>query len=88
MPKKTLVKNLGWDNTGIHCNKNDPISKVFLEQELDNNYTFNDFIFDENESKLVNNIVNKSIIGEYNHMAYLKTRIKEFLYKKDLYSLS
>ncbi len=81
MPKKTLVKNTGWDNSGVHCDESSPIAKVFMEQELDMSEHFGDFVFDDAESESVNKIIDKSLIGAYDRIPYFKTRIKEVLYQ-------
>lgn len=88
MPKKTLVRNTGWDNTGLHYNdQNSPLTRLLKEQELDTreHWPSTEFIFDEEESKAVNALIDKSPIGAYETIPYLKTRIKEVLYRHGLY---
>lgn len=84
MPKTTLVKNNGWDNSGIHCAANSPIARLFIDQKLDNKDTYKEFIIDEKETNLVNKKVDKSLIGEYSKKTYIKTIIKHFLYRFDI----
>jgi len=82
MPKITLVKNNGWDNSGIHCaDSNSPIVKLFKEQEFDNKDTWEKFIINEKETNLINKRIDKSLIGQYNKKTYMKTLIKHFLYR-------
>lgn len=85
MPKITLVKNNGWDNSGIHCqDTTSPIARLFIEQELDSKDTWEEFVINENETNLVNKKVDKSLIGQYNKKTYMKTLIKHFLYRFDI----
>lgn len=82
MPKTTLVKNNGWDNSGIHCQDiNSPIARLFIEQKLDGKDTWEEFILDENETNLINEKVDKSLIGQYSKKIYIKTLVKHFLYR-------
>ena len=85
MPKTTLVKNNGWDNSGIHyADVNSPIVKLFIEQEVDNKDTWKKFIIDENETDLINKKVDKSLIGQYSKKTYIKTLIKHILCRFDI----
>lgn len=85
MPKETLVKNTGWDNSGVHCDSDNSIAKLFNEQHLSENIVWNDFYFDEIDSLKVDGELDKSLIGEYNKIDYLKVRVKEFLYRHNLF---
>lgn len=85
MPKITLVKNNGWDNSGIHCaDVNSPIARLFIEQKLDSKDTWKEFIIDENETNLINKKVDKSLIGQYSKKTYIKTLIKHILCRFDI----
>ena len=82
MPKATLVKNNGWDNSGIHCaNVKSPIARLFIGQKLDNKVAWKEFALNENETNLINEKVDKSLIGQYSKKTYIKTRIKHFLFR-------
>ncbi len=85
MPKETLVKNTGWDNSGLHCKSSALISKKFNEQKLSERKKWNDFIFDEKDSEKTDRLIDKSFIGSYNKKDYLKVRIKEVLYQHGLF---
>ena len=81
MPKETLVKNMGWDNSGIHCVAETSIAKLFNKQFLSEKVSWNSFSFDEKESMKVDKKLDKSIIGQYDKIDYLKVRLKEYLYR-------
>lgn len=85
MPKETLVKNTGWDNSGVHCAEDTPIARLFTSQTLSEKTSWNDFYFDEGESRKIDSELDKSVIGEYDKRDYLKVRVKEFLYRHNLY---
>ena len=85
MPKETLVKNMGWDNSGIHCNSSNAISELFNNQKLSKRSNWDDFSFDEIDSLKIDKRLDKSIIGEYNKADYLKVRVKEVLYRNNLF---
>lgn len=85
MPKETLVKNTGWDNSGVHCASDNSIAKLFNEQHLSENIVWNDFSFDEIDSSKIDRELDESIIGEYNKADYFKVRLKEFLYRHNLF---
>lgn len=85
MPKETLVKNKGWDNSGIHCNSRNSIAKLFNGQKLSERNKWDGFSFDEIDSLKIDKCLDKSVVGKYNKIDYLKVRLKEFLYRYNLF---
>jgi hypothetical protein len=77
MPAKSLVRNIGWDGSGIHCRGfNNDVVRRHLAQEIDTNQSFDALIgtgwefFDEN---------NKVIAREdFQRSSFIKTLVKYF----------
>ncbi|MDR9859126.1 glycosyltransferase family 2 protein [Treponema socranskii] len=84
MPKETLVKNTGWDNTGIHCAANSALAQLFIDQKLNVTTRISDFIFDDKESTKINKSIEKSPIGDYDRFTYYKVLIKSWMYRHDI----
>jgi hypothetical protein len=91
MPKVTLVKNEGFDNTGVHCKTKDPQNAILKEllagQVLDTRDHFPDFILDESETDLVNKLVDESPVGNYSKKAFQLAQIKVLLLRMGLIDL-
>jgi hypothetical protein len=89
MPKVSLVKNEGWDNSGIHCQDDDcsaaAIKKLFVDQKISTEKEWGEFIFSEKESAVMNTKINKSLIGFYDKSTFLKVLIKVFLIRLGLW---
>lgn len=75
MPSVSKVRNLGWDNSGLHCNGfNNNINKLHLLQPIDETKSFGEYIgtgfelFDENHKIIVKE--------DYNKASFLKTLIR------------
>ena len=91
MPKVTLVKNEGFDNTGVHCNSKDHqnviLKELLANQVLDTRTKFPEFILDESETALVNERVDQSPVGHYCKKDYQMAQIKVLLLRAGLIDL-
>jgi hypothetical protein len=89
MPKVSLVRNEGWDNTGLHCQDTDKrnrrLQQLFIRQPVSEKKSFGGFICSEKESFFVNQKINESIIGNYEIKTYLKVRVKVILLRMGLW---
>ena len=85
MPKETLVKNEGWDNSGIHCQSDNEeqsqIAELFINQKLTVKSDFAEITVDENETEKANRMLDRTIIGNYDRKYYPKVCVKAFLFK-------
>jgi hypothetical protein len=80
MPKISLVRNEGFDDSGVHCNLKDPqnviLKKLFTDQKLDSRREFPKFVIDEKETEPTNERINASAIGNYDKTAFAKAKLK------------
>lgn len=85
MPKVSLVKNNGWDGSGIHCQDSDPINvamkHLFINQKISEEKSFDTFSVSDEESDIVNKKCDESLIGAFDKAYYKKVRIKEILFR-------
>lgn len=85
MPKMSLVKNNGWDNSGIHCKDSDArdfaIKNLFINQKISEAKTFDLYSVSDAESDIVNKRCDKSLIGAFDKVYYKKVRVKEILFR-------
>ena len=91
MPKVTLVKNEGFDDTGVHCNSKDKqnviLKELLANQVLDTRTEFPEFIIDDSETALVNERVDKSPVGNYSKKDFQMAQIKVLLLRAGLIDL-
>src|SRR5574344_957004 len=89
MPKVSLVKNEGWDNSGIHCQDDDSsaaaIKKLFIEQKITDKKEWEEFVYSETESSAMNKKINKSLIGLYDKNTFIKVNVKVTLIRLGLW---
>lgn len=81
MPAKSLVRNIGWDESGLHClGFSDDVVKKHMYQEIDESPTFNGLTgtgweyFDEN-----NEIIRKEDFQQFSFMYSLYSYIKRLI---------
>lgn len=85
MPKTSLVKNNGWDGSGIHCQitneRDSAIKNLFINQKISEEKSFDTFSVSDEESDIVNKRCDESLIGAFDKVYYKKVRIKEILFR-------
>ena len=88
VPKISLVKNTGWDLSGVHSLPDTDhvrnLCNLFNNQKLYDALDFDSFNFSDSESKLVNRQIDKTIFGHYEKAYYPKVVIKACLFRLGL----
>lgn len=88
MPKVSLVKNTGWDLSGVHSLPDTEhvrnLCNLFNNQRLFEGLDFEHFEYSDDETKFVNKTIDKTIFGHYEKAYYPKVVIKAFLFRLGL----
>jgi hypothetical protein len=91
MPKISLVKNTGWDLSGVHSLPDTEhirnLCSLFNNQKLYEKSEFDTFCFFDDETESINKQIDKTIFGAYEKKYYPKVVVKATLFRLGLLGL-